>query len=1089
MLVSVIFFRHVTLQAQCTTDGGSGNGQYPSSTIALNTTCVPTTVTSAAYTGEYSRVSGAGANTYTFSSSVNTDFITVTDVATNTAIVWGVTPVSFTFAAAPGDLYIYRHDNSSCAYANGQTSRTITVQCTGCAPPSGGTTTAGTPSGGGCPSFTSALSVTSGPTGTSYTWESSPDGSTWTVLSGATASTYTATVTATTQYRRNTISGSCVATSTPVTVTYLPLAGGTTAASATSGTGCPSFTSTLSVTGSFSGGTYQWQSSPDGVTFSNISGATAATYVATVTASTQYQRISTCSGVDYTSTPIAITFISACPATSVQDGDWDNPATWGGTVPNTAGGCIAAVAVTVNHNVTVTGSTCQATTVTIASGKTLTIDGGTLTMGCASSGGTTGNSNKLLTVNGTLTISSGTLNVNGAVSIASTGAYNQTGGTLNIDPNDGTSAGSYSGTSFAITSNLITATGGAINLLDPPYTTSTSNRSMTYSHTSLDAVFGTGCTITLGGGDDTNTANTYGFTLDGNLSTGTMEFGSVVVNSGRASAKRMMNATLSSSNNTKIRNLTINAGSEVLVTSGPLALVSSIANPGSLVNNGFLTVNTTTANKGLVFCGDYQYSGGAQISESDNSFTWSGSGFFKKATTDADPSSADDNVVNALAIYSSNASGLVLSAPLGANLLTLGGHITSTASNIFTLGSDWGATGHTTTYSTITITKPAGVPPNSSITTVTGMSDWLTYNGSSSTGQVGKWVKGPVRRWYNGTGSGFIMPCGISTGPQCAGITFTTLATANAGRLVATPITGDAGGTCNLSCGPTNNIVAVSPTLSWDVSPSGSYGVNYSGAVYTAEFHCNGFTKIDGATLVTVYGDMTVVKRPSGGGAWACDGTNVTGAASGTGFVIKRTGISTGFSRFAAGGSAVALPIELKSIYGKINATSNIIYWETGSEANVNSFQIERSIDGTNNWVSLSSIAPQNAANGAKYNFEDRAPIPVAYYRLHSIDNDGYEQMSNIITLVRESHQFGIATAFPIPTSDDVNIQYESLEEADITLRITDLTGHLVAEQLCQASKGINTCVASLAGLNAGVYLITINNGTTASAPVRVVKQ
>lgn len=56
------------------------------------------TVTSAAWTGEYSVLSGAGANTYTFSSSVATDFITITDDATNTAIAWGVSPLSYTFA-------------------------------------------------------------------------------------------------------------------------------------------------------------------------------------------------------------------------------------------------------------------------------------------------------------------------------------------------------------------------------------------------------------------------------------------------------------------------------------------------------------------------------------------------------------------------------------------------------------------------------------------------------------------------------------------------------------------------------------------------------------------------------------------------------------------------------------------------------------------------------------------------------------------------------------------------------------------------------------------------------------------------------
>lgn len=120
-------FSYFTGNSQCTT---AVNGQYPSTTVPLNTNCVQLTVTSAAWTGEYSVLSGAGANTYTFSSSVATDFITITDDATNTAIAWGVSPLSYTFASAPGNIRLYRHDNASCGATS--TSRSIYATCTSC---------------------------------------------------------------------------------------------------------------------------------------------------------------------------------------------------------------------------------------------------------------------------------------------------------------------------------------------------------------------------------------------------------------------------------------------------------------------------------------------------------------------------------------------------------------------------------------------------------------------------------------------------------------------------------------------------------------------------------------------------------------------------------------------------------------------------------------------------------------------------------------------------------------------------------------------------------------------------------------------
>ncbi len=56
---------------------------------------------------------------------------------------------------------------------------------------------------GGCPSYTSNLSLNVSGTEMAYQWQSSPDSSTWTDVSGATTATYTATVTANNYYRCN----------------------------------------------------------------------------------------------------------------------------------------------------------------------------------------------------------------------------------------------------------------------------------------------------------------------------------------------------------------------------------------------------------------------------------------------------------------------------------------------------------------------------------------------------------------------------------------------------------------------------------------------------------------------------------------------------------------------------------------------------------------------------------------------------------------------------------------------------------------------------------------------------------------------
>ncbi len=67
------------------------------------------------------------------------------------------------------------------------------------------------------------------------------------------------------------------------------------------------FTLSTSNNINLTGLTYQWQSSVDGVSFTDISGATGPTYTVQQTANTYYQIITTCSGVSVNSTPLQVT--------------------------------------------------------------------------------------------------------------------------------------------------------------------------------------------------------------------------------------------------------------------------------------------------------------------------------------------------------------------------------------------------------------------------------------------------------------------------------------------------------------------------------------------------------------------------------------------------------------------------------------------------------------------------------------------------------------------------------------------------------------------------------------------------------------
>ncbi|HLP13052.1 MAG TPA: T9SS type A sorting domain-containing protein [Flavobacteriales bacterium] len=95
-------------------------------------------------------------------------------------------------------------------------------------------------------------------------------------------------------------------------------AGGTANASATSITSCTSLTTNLSLTGAATGCniSYQWQSSPNNVTWTNISGATSSTYTASVAATTYFRCVVTCnlSGLSAPSTSVLVTSTVSPPS-------------------------------------------------------------------------------------------------------------------------------------------------------------------------------------------------------------------------------------------------------------------------------------------------------------------------------------------------------------------------------------------------------------------------------------------------------------------------------------------------------------------------------------------------------------------------------------------------------------------------------------------------------------------------------------------------------------------------------------------------------------------------------------------------------
>lgn len=155
-----------------------------------------------------------------------------------------------------------------------------------------------------------------------YQWQSSADGEGWAALEGATGEGYApGALTATTWFRRQAVNPCATVASEPVVVMVAEaLEAGAVGGGQTICHGATPSQLTVSAASGGSGGfTYQWQSSPNGSTWSNIAGATGASYQpGALTANTQYRRVATngCGSVE--SATIAIAVHGALNAGSVS---------------------------------------------------------------------------------------------------------------------------------------------------------------------------------------------------------------------------------------------------------------------------------------------------------------------------------------------------------------------------------------------------------------------------------------------------------------------------------------------------------------------------------------------------------------------------------------------------------------------------------------------------------------------------------------------------------------------------------------------------------------------------------------------------
>lgn len=179
----------------------------------------------------------------------------------------------------------------------------------------------------------------------------------------------------------------------------------------------------------------------------------------------------------------------------------------------------------------------------------------------------------------------------------------------------------------------------------------------------------------------------------------------------------------------------------------------------------------------------------------------------------------------------------------------------------------------------------------------------------------------------------------------------------------------------------------------------------------------------------------------------------------------------------------LTLPVVFESFTGRKEGNNNVLSWTTSFEQNNNGFEILRSADGIK-FSSIGFVGSKNNNGNSNTNtsytlVDNKILAGTNYYQLKQIDKDGKTSLSSIVVLKSNLRKLEIASIYPNPASNQLNIVISSDREEKVTLAITDIAGRVVKSQLTTASIGSSNLLFNIQDLSKGTYIIKVTSNSS----------
>jgi hypothetical protein len=173
------------------------------------------------------------------------------------------------------------------------------------------------------------------------------------------------------------------------------------------------------------------------------------------------------------------------------------------------------------------------------------------------------------------------------------------------------------------------------------------------------------------------------------------------------------------------------------------------------------------------------------------------------------------------------------------------------------------------------------------------------------------------------------------------------------------------------------------------------------------------------------------------------------------------------------------LPLQLINFNAKyLGQNKSKLTWITKNEINTLEFNIERKINGEENWTTIGKkAAAGQSSNEQLYIYDDNiGSAGKVYYRIKQIDVNGSYTYTDIQSIIIKKNDRFSMEAYPNPVKGKLEIVFNSNTESNVRLEIYDILGRSVFNKGLQFRNGSNYLDLNMSEYTPGTYIVRVSS-------------